>query len=107
LRTPLCLILEAVGYSAAVAYSGEQALQTAAIQPRDPLISDVIMPGIRGFELGAIVRQEMARLRRVTDFRPRGLHRPHDVTPARGTSFELLDNLLRLSQAVIAGVSRV
>ena len=28
---------------------------------------------------------EMGRLRRVTDFRASDLHRPHDVTPARGT----------------------
>ena len=81
----LCLILKAVGYSADAAYSGEQALQTAAIQPLDRLISDLIKPETRGFELGAIVRQEMGRLRRVTDFRASDLHRPHDVTPARGT----------------------
>jgi CheY-like chemotaxis protein len=54
----LCRSVRTVGYSATAAYSGEQALELAALQPPDMLISDVIMPGINGFELAIKVLQQ-------------------------------------------------
>ena len=55
----LALILQSRGYSVAVAYSGEQALDLAATQPPDMLISDVVMPGIDGFQLAIKLKDQL------------------------------------------------
>jgi len=55
----LALILQSRGYSVAVAHSGEQALDLAATQPPDMLISDVVLPGIDGFELAIKLKHRL------------------------------------------------
>lgn len=47
----LRLILKFGGYPAVVAYSGAEALDYALLHPPRMLISDVIMPGMTGFDL--------------------------------------------------------
>ena len=59
IASTLGLILQSVGYSVAVAYSGEQALQLAESRPPDMLISDVIMSGIDGLHLAAELKQKL------------------------------------------------
>jgi DNA-binding response OmpR family regulator len=55
----LGLILQSQGYSIAVAHSGEQALKLADECPPDMLISDVIMPGMDGFELAIQLKERL------------------------------------------------
>jgi CheY-like chemotaxis protein len=47
----LRMILKSRGFSAVTAYSGEEALAYALLHPPHMLISDVIMPGMTGFDL--------------------------------------------------------
>jgi CheY-like chemotaxis protein len=47
----LRLILKTHSYAAVSVYSGEEALEYAAKNPPSMLISDVVMPGMNGFEL--------------------------------------------------------
>jgi len=50
--------MEAIGYEVAIAYDGEEALnQVRAVKP-DLIILDVIMPGISGYEVCAILWRE-------------------------------------------------
>lgn len=55
----LAMIFQSLGYSVAAAHSGEEALQLAAAQPPDMLISDVVMPGIDGFELAIRLKDKL------------------------------------------------
>jgi CheY-like chemotaxis protein len=45
-------LLQGAGYEVTVAHSGKEALQAVAHRKPDLIISDVIMPGMDGFELG-------------------------------------------------------
>lgn len=47
----LAFILRRYGYECQRAYSGEQALTLAADNPPELLISDIMMPGMDGYEL--------------------------------------------------------
>lgn len=47
----LCMLLEAEGYSVVLARSGEAALERIAEQTFDLVLSDIVMPGIDGYEL--------------------------------------------------------
>lgn len=51
----LVLILKLQGYSTAAAYTGEQAIELCQSRPPDVLITDVIMPGINGFDLSLML----------------------------------------------------
>jgi CheY-like chemotaxis protein len=53
----LAMILRYAGYSTSVAYNGEHALEVAQLRAPDMLISDVVMPGINGFELAIGFKQ--------------------------------------------------
>jgi DNA-binding NtrC family response regulator len=53
----LAMILRYAGYSTSVAYNGEQAIEVAQLRVPDLLISDVVMPGINGFELAILFRK--------------------------------------------------
>jgi CheY-like chemotaxis protein len=52
----LCEILESAGYQAFSASSGEEALAVVAKTCPDLLLSDVLMPGMNGFELALEVK---------------------------------------------------
>jgi DNA-binding response OmpR family regulator len=50
-------ILSRSGYAAQTAYDAEEALEAAMMTPPDMLITDVIMPGMSGIELGTKMRR--------------------------------------------------
>ena len=49
-------VLQACGYQVELAWSGEAALETAAREPFDLVITDAVMPGMGGRELLARLR---------------------------------------------------
>jgi PAS domain S-box-containing protein len=55
--------LRACGYTVLQAANGEEALQIAATQPFDLLLSDVVMPGMNGVELAAEAKRVNPRAR--------------------------------------------
>lgn len=50
-------ILSRSGYAALTAYDADEALESALMTPPDMLITDVIMPGMSGVELGIKMRR--------------------------------------------------
>jgi DNA-binding response OmpR family regulator len=50
-------ILKRSGYAAIPVYDGEAALETALVMPPELLISDVVLPGMTGIELGITLRR--------------------------------------------------
>ena len=50
-RYLLKVLLEGHGYQPILAMNGNQALDLAAINPPDLIISDILMPGLDGFAL--------------------------------------------------------
>jgi CheY-like chemotaxis protein len=52
----LSMILNQSGYTCIAAYDGESALQVVRATPPQLLISDVVMPGMNGIDLGVEVR---------------------------------------------------
>ena len=50
-------ILSRSGYAAMTAYDANEALESALMTPPDMLITDVIMPGMSGVELGIKMRR--------------------------------------------------
>ncbi len=59
----LTRILNEKGFLAKAAYSGEEALESAATLPPDALVSDVIMPGINGVELAVRISKQFPSCR--------------------------------------------
>ena len=55
----LRMIVKSQGYAAVSVYSGEEALSYAAERPPHMLISDVVMPGINGFELAIQLKDRL------------------------------------------------
>jgi CheY-like chemotaxis protein len=55
----LAIILNQAGFDARAVYSGEDALQALDTFLPDMLITDVIMPGITGIEVGIAVRTRL------------------------------------------------
>ena len=53
-------VLESEGYSVKVAHSGRSALQSIAFQPPDPVLLDVMMLEMNGFEVTRLIRQNSA-----------------------------------------------
>jgi CheY-like chemotaxis protein len=51
----LALILKLQGYSTAASYTGEHAVELSQVQAPDVLITDVIMPGMNGFDLALMM----------------------------------------------------
>jgi CheY-like chemotaxis protein len=49
---------EAVGYEVAIAYDGEEAISKVRAAKPDLIILDVMMPGINGYEVCAILGRE-------------------------------------------------
>ena len=50
-------IFQSIGFTAACAYSGDEAIAKAADLCPDVLLSDVMMPGMNGFEVALQVKQ--------------------------------------------------
>jgi CheY-like chemotaxis protein len=59
----LAEIISSSGYEATVAYSGEEAARKAAVGCPDILLTDVLMPGMNGFELALKVKRSCPRCR--------------------------------------------
>ena len=59
----LAVILHGKGYDARALYDGESALEACERGVPDCIISDVVMPGINGFELAVTVRQRFPQCR--------------------------------------------
>jgi signal transduction histidine kinase/CheY-like chemotaxis protein len=55
----MAMILKLSGYQVSVAYSGEEALQTARRSSPAVMILDIGMPGMSGYEVAAAVRREL------------------------------------------------
>jgi CheY-like chemotaxis protein len=53
----LCMVLEAYGYRVAGANSGEEAIAIAADLRPDLLLSDIMMPGLNGFETAVRIKE--------------------------------------------------
>ena len=54
----LALILETKGYVSKSAYDGAAALEVCRARTPDLMISDVVMPGMSGIELGIAIRRD-------------------------------------------------
>jgi signal transduction histidine kinase len=59
--TALALLLQEHGYDTAVAASGAGALELVRSEPFDLVLSDVVMPGMDGYELCRRVKTELGR----------------------------------------------
>lgn len=53
----LAKILRLHGYNVVTAYDGEDAIEAALLRPPELVISDVILPGMDGIELGITIRR--------------------------------------------------
>jgi two-component system, cell cycle sensor histidine kinase and response regulator CckA len=83
LRGLIRAMLEQGGYDVLTARSGEEALEIAAAYSGgiDALVSDVIMPGMRGFELAARLRAQRPGIRVVFVTGYTGDAGEHDLLP--------------------------
>ncbi|HVR09757.1 MAG TPA: response regulator [Thermoanaerobaculia bacterium] len=59
----LALIFRASGFEARSVYSGERAMELASSFEPDVLISDVVMRGVTGIEVGIYVREHLPACR--------------------------------------------
>ncbi|HUA92151.1 MAG TPA: response regulator [Terracidiphilus sp.] len=53
----LAKILHKSGYDVVTAYDGEDAIQAALLRPPELVISDIMLPGMNGIELGITIRR--------------------------------------------------
>lgn len=53
----LAKILHKSGYDVATAYDAEDAIQAALLKPPELVISDIMLPGMNGIELGITIRR--------------------------------------------------
>jgi len=90
LRVMLAQVLEAAGYVALVAESGEAALEVARFDPPDLCLVDQNMPGMTGAELIRALRSSSdERLRRIPAIGLTGLERFAKDLVAAGALFAL------------------
>lgn len=79
------------GYQTTAVYSGQRAVELAAILRPDVFISEVMMPGITGIEAGILIRLMLPSCR-VILFAERGLTRElFERARSRGHHFETLE----------------
>jgi CheY-like chemotaxis protein len=53
----LAKILHQNGYAVITAFDGEEAIQAALLRPPELVISDIMLPGMNGIELGITIRR--------------------------------------------------
>lgn len=53
----LAKILHQCGYFVVTAYDGEDAIEAALLKPPELVISDIMLPGMNGIELGITIRR--------------------------------------------------
>jgi diguanylate cyclase (GGDEF)-like protein len=58
IRSTLCEIIQQAGYACSGIASGERALEFLENKPVDVVITDIMMPGINGFELTEIIKDK-------------------------------------------------
>ena len=56
----LVVLLEIRGYRVLTAYDGPDALRVAAADPPDAVVTDLVMPGMDGWELARRLREQAA-----------------------------------------------
>jgi DNA-binding NtrC family response regulator len=87
----LVAILDASGFSATAAYSGESALELIAAKAPDLLITDVSMPGMNGVELAISVREHFPNCAVLLFSGHASTTGLVEEARQRGYSFQLLD----------------
>ena len=86
----LAEILGRYGYATTAAYSGAMAVELAGSFRPDVIISDVVMPGMNGFEVGHLIR-EMIPACRIILFSGQALVPDLlDTFKSEGPGFEIL-----------------
>ncbi|HZR32156.1 MAG TPA: response regulator [Terriglobales bacterium] len=107
----LTAILESKGYESRATYDGATALETCHARIPDLLITDVVMPGMSGIELGIAVKREYSTCRVLLFSGQAATAQMLQDAEARGHRFELLAKpvhpsvlLERVEQLIGAGV---
>jgi len=86
----LAAILESKGYESRAAYNGATALEACHARIPDLLITDVVMPGMSGIELGIAVKREYSRCHILLFSGQAATAQMLEDAEARGHRFELL-----------------
>lgn len=87
----LVLILRGCGFETEAAYSGEEAVESAAALKPDVLISDVIMKGINGVEAAIRISDSLPKCRVLLFSGNAGTADLLDKAFAEGHRFEMLN----------------
>jgi CheY-like chemotaxis protein len=86
----LALILESKGYISEAAYDGATALEVCRAHTPNLVISDVVMPGMNGIELGIAIRRDFPASQVLLFSGQAATAEMLDDASAHGHSFELL-----------------
>ena len=86
----LALILESKGYVSEAAYDAATALEACHVRTPNLLISDVVMPGMNGIELGIAIRRDFPACQVLLFSGQAATAEMLDDASAHGHSFELL-----------------
>ena len=86
----LALILKLQGYSTAASYTGEQAVEISQQQPPDILITDVIMPGMNGFDLALMMLKLFPQCRVLLFSGQAATSKLLELAQSEGHNFEVL-----------------
>ena len=86
----LAAILESKGYASKAAYDGQEALSRCREHIPDLVISDVVMPGMNGIDLGIAVKTEFSTCRVLLFSGQAATAQMLADAQSRGHQFELL-----------------
>lgn len=86
----LALILESKGYVSEAAYDAATALEVCSARTPNLLISDVVMPGMNGIELGIAIKRDFPACQVLLFSGQAATAEMLDDASAHGHSFELL-----------------
>jgi CheY-like chemotaxis protein len=86
----LAEILARYGYPTTAAYSGAMAVEVAGSFRPDVIISDVVMPGMNGFEAGRLIREMIPSCRIILFSGQALVPELLDTFKSEGPGFEIL-----------------